>query len=196
MTQKKITPTLKSLLVKNKIADNDPLIQGFLKRYPKWDEEYYFFLTWGMDIEDSFRVFNFNTPEDNTLADVTHFYFNEVFTIIGPQPFYSLSHYEDIITYWIDGLAKDFLADTYNFILTGKRTFSIPVWESMLTQEVADVKRLGKDYNFNPDRLVTCSDIGKIKNLTPSEFFLKWIRQRDGVQDLLMTHKLFLQTYM
>lgn len=195
MLTKKVTPELKTLLTKNNVDVADPLVQGFLKRYPSYNESYEYFLTFDA-VDEALQSFDMEDLENASLSKVANFYFDESYTIIGPQVFYTLSHLPWVLQYWVDGVAKDFIYDTWNFILTGKRQLSIPVWEGLFHQEVNDVKRLGKDYNFSQSLNITCDDLGAIKNLTPGEFFNRWVNNRDGVHDLLMAHKLFLQTYV
>ena len=136
MHVRKLIPELKASLEANNVDVNSELVQGFLKRYPSWDEEYSYFLTF-TPMKPMLEPLLTCDIDETKLSEVTRFYFHDIFTCIGfGSPFYQLLTMDWVTKYYVDGLAKEFIADTYNYILTGKRLFNVHIWQELMEKEV------------------------------------------------------------
>lgn len=191
---RRLSPSLIANVIPKEADVKSKLVSGWLKREPSPGTEYGYLPIWDWNGRMFQLVDNYADGKRVTPVEVADYYFNDVDTLYGPMPFFAMAKWSEALD-MIDGLGRDFVIDTLNFIATGRRRFSHPVWRNLMDQEVRDVQNLKSSYEPNPLGIEKCYE-KVLGNITPKQFFLLWVGQRDGLNDLIFSYQTFLEPWV
>lgn len=190
---RKLTSSLSAIIPKT-VDLKDVGVSNWLKRTPSRDAEYGYLPSFDFDGTMFSLVDNYLEGRRVTPVEVADYYFKQVFTMYGAQPFYTMLKYKDALNI-IDGLGKDFVIDTLNFIATGKRAFSHPVWRGLMDDEVRSVQKMKSQYVSEP-LLLSQDYLKALEGISETDFFLRWVNQREGLTDLIFSYQTFLEPWV
>ena len=191
---RRLSPSLIANVIPKDADVKSKLVSGWLKREPTPGTEYGYLPIWDWNGRMFQLVDNYVAGKRVTPVEVADYYFNDVDTLYGSMPFFTMAKWVDALD-MIDGLGRDFVIDTLNFIATGKRRFSHPVWRGLMDQEVRDIQKMKSTYDPHPMGVENCYE-KELANITPKHFFLKWVGQKDGLNDLIFSYQTFLEPWI
>lgn len=169
-------------------------VSNWLKRTPSRDAEYNYLPTFDFDGNMFSLVDNYLEGKRVTPVEVADYYFKSVYTMYGPQPFFVMLKCKEALDI-IDGLGRDFVIDTLNFVATGKRAFSHPVWRGLLDDEVRSVQKMKSQYKAEPLSLPQ-DYLKALDGISEVDFYLRWVNQREGLTDLIFSYQTFLEPWV
>lgn len=144
---------------------------------------------------DNFAVFERNDFNALQTLDV---YFNDYLTWFGNRPLEQLA---SLSGSQLDCVVREesrynpffepLIIDTLNFIATGKRNYSLNLLRMYMREYrmscQSDVDYALDKYSYPTEKLYVDKDL---KGLSSYDFYNKWISQRDGAEDLILTYRL------
>jgi hypothetical protein len=81
--------------------------------------------------------------------------------------------------------------DTINFVLTGKRQMPIRLMYEFMLEHYTMTQDNKYEGPFEvPITIRPRGDVRELHGLSTQEFFLRWVRQKGGVEDIIATHKM------
>lgn len=88
---------------------------------------------------------------------------------------------------WTTTLGEAYLADTANYIITGRRIYEQEEWYGIFKDAALN---LIDDHSID----IKAINIGKLKNLDRAQLFQVWIERSGGIRDVIITHQMLFRT--
>lgn len=163
-----------------------------------------FEIAWNYLTYESRDIFE---KHDYRLITMAKFYYQGIMSIYGDRPFEtfilnktyresvnldcSRLDFFNMVSRW-EPFLKDLIIDTCNFVMTGKRDINISILYGMSIDFVQDCYSSETGVVFPELNVKQRFEWKDIECMSSQEFFNKWVNQKNGLQDLICSHKVML----